>query len=512
MAEIKQREKVKGTIKTLDKGKIATEKAKASLVGIKERGENSYNNTNENNANEYAVNRLNAGGKYAVYNSNKIKTKGNKAVRDTKDNFIKTKNKVKTIKSKLTEKKKIKEVKNKIKTSKNIVKDTPRVAKQTIKTTERVKQLAVKTAKTTYNGVKAVFKATVSAVKGIIAGTKALISLLLAGGWIAIIIIVIICLIGLICTSWMGIFFSSESTGTTTMSSVVKEINKEMADKIVEIQNNNPHDDYKLESDRAEWKEVLAIYTAKITKGNNSADVITMDDKKKQELKKIFWDMNVISYEIKDENNDTSYEISFDNSQDNKMTKKVLYIKITHKTVDEMMRKYFFNMMQQEQVKNSLSDEYASMWSSVIYGTPVGSPAMVQIALSQVGNVGGEPYWRWYGFNARVEWCAVFVSWVASQSGYLQAGVIPKFSGCQTGVDWFKAMGEWQEKGYTPSAGDIIFFDWEVDGKVNHVGIVEKVENGKVYTVEGNSTDDTCRQKEYSINSKFIFGYGTPAY
>ena len=221
--------------------------------------------------------------------------------------------------------------------------------------------------------------------------------------------------------------------------------------------------------------------------------------------------MNTISYEVKDENNNTSYEISFDNPQD-KITKKVLYIKITHKTVDEMMNMYFFNPMQKEQIKNALSDEYASMWSSVIYGTPVGSPDMVQIALSQVGNVGGEPYWRWYGFKERVEWCAVFVSWVANQSGYLQAGVIPKFSGCQTGIDWFKAMGEWQEKGYTPKEGDIIFFDWEVDGKVNHVGIVEKVENGKVYTVEGNSTDDTCRQKEYSINSKVIFGYGTPAY
>ena len=511
MSEIKQREKVKGTIKAIDKGKIAVEKAKSNIVGIKEKSENSYGNTNENNANEYAVNRLSAGGKFAVYNSNKIKTKGNEAVRDTKNNFIKTKNTIKTIKSKLTEKKKIKEVKSKIKTSKKVVKDTAKVTKETVKTTDKARRLAVKTVKTTYNGIKAVFKATVSTVKGIIAGTKALISLLLAGGWIAVIIIIIICLIGLICTSWMGIFFSSESTGTVPMSSVVKEINKEMADKIVEIQNNNPHDDYKIESDRAEWKDVLAIYTAKITKGNNSADVITMDEKKKQELKKIFWDMNIISYEVKDENNDTSYEISLDNSQD-KMTKKVLYIKITHKTIDEMMNMYFFNSMQKDQIKNSLSDEYASMWSSVIYGTPVGSPDMVQIALSQVGNVGGEPYWRWYGFNSRVEWCAVFVSWVANQSGYIQSGIIPKFSGCQTGIDWFKAMGEWQEKGYTPKAGDIIFFDWEVDGKVNHVGIVEKVENGKVYTVEGNSTDDTCRQKEYALNSKVIFGYGTPAY
>lgn len=511
MKEIKKKEKIKGTIKTLDKGKIATDKVKSNIVSIKERGENSYGNTNENSANEYAVNRLGAGGKLAVYNSGKIKTRGNEAVRDTKDNFIKPKNKIKTIKSKLTEKKNIKEVKKKIKTSKKIVKDTPKVVKQTVKTTERAKMLAVKTAKTTYKGIKTAFKATVSMVKGIIAGTKALISLLLAGGWVAIIIVVIICLIGLICTSWLGIFFSSESTGTVPMSSVVKEINKEMADRIVEIQNSNIHDDYKIESDRAEWKDVLAIYTAKVTKGNNSADVITMNDKKKQELKKIFWDMNTISYEIKDENSDTSYEISFDSSKD-KMTKKVLYIKITHKTVEEMMNMYFFNQMQKEQVKTSLSDEYASMWSSAIYGTPVGSPDMVQIALSQVGNVGGEPYWRWYGFKERVEWCAVFVSWVANQSGYLQAGIIPKFSGCQTGIDWFKAMGQWQEKGYTPKTGDIIFFDWEVDGKVNHVGIVEKVENGKVYTVEGNSTDDTCRQKEYSINSKVIFGYGTPAY
>ena len=511
MSEIKQREKVKGTIKAIDKGKIAVEKAKSNIVGIKEKSENSYGNTNENNANEYAVNRLSAGGKFAVYNSNKIKTKGNEAVRDTKNNFIKTKNTIKTIKSKLTEKKKIKEVKSKIKTSKKVVKDTAKVTKQTVKTTEKARRLAVKTVKTTYNGIKAVFKATVSTVKGIIAGTKALISLLLAGGWIAVIIIIIICLIGLICTSWMGIFFSSESTGTVPMSSVVKEINKEMADKIVEIQNNNPHDDYKIESDRAEWKDVLAIYTAKITKGNNSADVITMDEKKKQELKKIFWDMNIISYEVKDENNDTSYEISLDNSQD-KMTKKVLYIKITHKTVDEMMNMYFFNSMQKDQIKNSLSDEYASMWSSVIYGTPVGSPDMVQIALSQVGNVGGEPYWRWYGFNSRVEWCAVFFRWVANPSGYLQSCIIPQFSGFPTRIDWFQATGEWQEKGYTPKAGDIIFFDWEVDGKVNHVGIVEKVENGKVYTVEGNSTDDTCRQKEYALNSKVIFGYGTPAY
>lgn len=62
--------------------------------------------------------------------------------------------------------------------------------------------------------------------------------------------------------------------------------------------------------------------------------------------------------------------------------------------------------------------------------------------------------------------------------------------------------------------GDIIFFDWDDsnDGKADHVGIVERIENNKVYTIEGNSKGDTCRQKEYDINSSSILGYGTPMY
>lgn len=62
--------------------------------------------------------------------------------------------------------------------------------------------------------------------------------------------------------------------------------------------------------------------------------------------------------------------------------------------------------------------------------------------------------------------------------------------------------------------GDIIFFDWadSNDGKADHVGIVEKCENNRVYTIEGNSSSDTCRQKDYDINSSVILGYGTPMY
>lgn len=132
------------------------------------------------------------------------------------------------------------------------------------------------------------------------------------------------------------------------------------------------------------------------------------------------------------------------------------------------MNLYNFTNIQKQQVEDLLNEKFSMMWSSVIFGTPIGSSDMVQIALSQVGNIGGEIYWRWYGFNSRVEWCAVFVS----------------------------------------KSGDIILFDWDDNGSANHVGIVEKVENNIVYTIEGNSTDDMCRQKEYSITSDFILGYG----
>ena len=142
--------------------------------------------------------------------------------------------------------------------------------------------------------------------------------------------------------------------------------------------------------------------------------------------------------------------------------------------------------------------------------TGTGSGAIVQVALTQEGN-GGDAYWSWYGFDSRVEWCACFVSWCAEQCGYLESGVIPKFSLCSDGVDWFHARGQFQDASYVPAAGDIIFFDWENDGTIDHVGIVESVTNGVVNTIEGNS-GDVCARRSYSMGSDSIYGYGVPLY
>ena len=146
-----------------------------------------------------------------------------------------------------------------------------------------------------------------------------------------------------------------------------------------------------------------------------------------------------------------------------------------------------------------------------VFYTPEDGDAIVDVALSQVGNVGGEPYWSWYGFTNHVEWCACFVSWCADQCGYLDSGTYPKFSGCVFGMQWFQQRGLWLDGSTEPAPGMLIFFDWATqDGVPDHVGIVEKVENGMVYTVEGNSRD-MCRQKQYSLGSTVILGYGMAA-
>ena len=118
-----------------------------------------------------------------------------------------------------------------------------------------------------------------------------------------------------------------------------------------------------------------------------------------------------------------------------------------------------------------------------------GNQQIVSVAMGQLGNSGGQKFWSWYGFESRVEWCACFASWCAEQSGMVTSGQVLKFSSCAVGASWFQGQGRWKGKGYTPSAGDFIFFDWNKDGQVDHVGIVVNVANGRVNTIEGNTSN-----------------------
>lgn len=148
---------------------------------------------------------------------------------------------------------------------------------------------------------------------------------------------------------------------------------------------------------------------------------------------------------------------------------------------------------------------YANEIKSIV--NVIGDKPIIKAAAGQLGNKGGEPFWSWYGFDHREDWCALFVSWCENECGYLDSGVAPKFALVSDGADWFVLRDQWRLMGDTPEPGDLIFFDWDQDGGRDHVGIVTAVVDDQVFTIEGNSSD-LCRQKRYFLDDPAIYGYG----
>lgn len=591
MADIKTRDMVKGTIKTIDKATVASERMKQAYISTKERAENSTYAA-ENSADEYASDRFERGIDATVHEGiHQFDKSGRKGVETTKDSIHKAKDGIdrfkekrakkafemqsekfggkaaktaertarqtgsktvktaeksttKTIKQSASSagKKTIKTVGKSGKTAAKSVKTAERTAKTAIKTTKQAAKAAQKTAqasakaaqkaaqaakataKAAVAAIKVAVKATIAAVKAIIAGVKALVAAIAAGGWVAVVVILVICLVALILGSVFGIFFSGEDSETgQTMQTAVQEINAEYDNKLLEIKNGTTYDVLEMSGSRAVWKDVLSVYAVKTnTDPDNPQEVATMDDSKKQLLSNIFWEMNEISSRTESVSETVITETDDGNGNivqtETTETRTYLYITVTHKSAQEMASQYGFNQEQMDYLTELLKPENNSLWAAVLYGINYSDDQIVTVALTQIGNVGGQPYWSWYGFDSRVEWCACFVSWCANECGYIDTGVIPKYAGCVNGVQWFKDRGQWIDGSSEPVAGMIIFFDWDnrgssgpQDGLSDHTGIVQKVENGIVYTVEGNS-GDSVRINQYAVGHYEILGYGVPQY
>lgn len=392
MANVKIKVRPQETIKKMDKSKIGVERIKDNLVTTKEKLNELTSNESNSSAENYASNKVQDSMNYI---SRKGLQRGNeirkKSLTETQENFIKGKQRISTLKNRIKNKKtgQLKNVvdnssktikkgmKQSIKTSKNtkilakkgikttehIAKNSKKIAKESVKMTQRIARASKQVIQTTVRATKAVVKATITAIKAIIAGTKAIVSAIIAGGWVAVVIILIIALIA----GFVAVLFN---------------------------------DDEGSENSRIPCSEIVLV------------------------------------------------------------------------------------------------------------------------AKAQIGNEGGDKFWKWYGFNEHVEWCACFVSWCADQCGYISKGIIPKFSLCSDGVNWFKERNQWNDRGesYYPIAGDIIFFDWyeengSQDGRCDHVGIVTRTDltNRTIYTIEGN-TNNKCAERMYSLDDVQVIGYGSPKY
>ena len=537
MPDIKTRDAVKKTVKVIDKSAVAAERMKNAYVRTKDKAEHGIFAA-ESSPEEYAADRTLTGTETAAHEvAHGLDKVGRKSVKTAKENISKAKDYLQRRKTDLPKKqaqntmrrvrrsadatqKTIKTVdhsgktikqtarstgKAAVKTTQKTIKTAEQTARTTIKTTQAAAKTAQKTAqatakaaktaahtarataKATAAGIKAAVKATAVAAKAFIAGTKALIAAIAEGGWIAVVVIIVICLIGLIVGSCFGIFFSGEDSGTgQTMRQAVQEINADYQSQIDTTRANITYDKLEMSGSRAVWPEVLAVYAVKTTTDpDDPQEVATVDDSKKAILKDIFRQMNELSSRTESKTEEVITET--DDGHGNivetttTVTRTYLYITVSHKTAEEMAEHFNFTADQRQQMVELLAEENRRLWSAVLYGIYSGDYAIVTVALSQVGNVGGEPYWSWYGFNSRVEWCACFVSWCFNECGYLDTGNAPKFAGCVGGVEWFRSHGQWADSTIEPAPGMIVFFDWNdpngasgpQDGEADHVGYYE---------------------------------------
>ena len=579
MADIKTRETVKGTIKTLDKAAIAGQKMKQAYIATKDKAEHSVN-TNENTAEEYAADKTEAGideiahkGAYAFDKA------GRKGVQETKQNIQSAKEGIQRFKQQRAEKamnaqktqgrpttvgsssaqtqttsairtlekpeKMVKQsatsagkkniklagkevakttqrsvktaehtAKASIKTSQQTAKAAQKTAQATVKASQKAAQAAKKAAKVTADTVKATAKATVATVKAIIAGTKALVAAIVAGGWIAVLIIMIVVLFGAAVAMFGG---GSDSNSYTPVSAEV-----EAYEPIIQK--------YAKEYGIPEYVELIKAVMMQESGGRGldpmqaaEGSFNTRYPHEPNGIKDAEYSIQCGVQELKAALTSAEVESPID-MEHIKLALQgynfgngyISWAKTNYGGYSYANAVEFSTMQASRLGWSSYGDtQYvAHVLRYYPYGrafTAGGNQAIVEVALTQLGNQGGQPYWSWYGFNSRVEWCACFVSWCADQCGYIESGLVPKFAGCVDGANWFKSNGKWQDRTYEPKVGDIIFFDWEGDGTTDHVGIVEKCENGTVYTVEGNS-GDACKQRQYAVGSSNIYGYGIPAY
>lgn len=394
MSDIKIKVKPQETIKKIDKSIVGVQKIKNNLVTTKEKINEITIEDDNNSGEEYAGRRIQNDISYTarkgIEKGNEI---GKKSFKETQQNFVIGKQKVDAVKSKIKEKraKDLKHVVNNtnktikngtkktiktaksstkltgksIKTAEKVAKNSQKVAKESVKATQRAIKITKHAAKVTAKTIKATVQATIKAIKAIIAGAKALVSAIIAGGWVAVVIILVIVLIA----GFIAAIFNSDG------------------------------------------------------------------------------------------------DMDYDSSQ----------------------------------IPNS---------------------EIVLVAKAQIGNEGGDKFWKWYGFEEHVHWCACYVSWCANECGYIDKGIIPKFSVCTDGINWFKEKNEWHDRGesYYPVVGDIIFFDWydedgKQDGTSDHVGIVTRtdINNRNIYTIEGN-TSNKCAGRMYSFDDMQVMGYGSPKY
>lgn len=558
MADIKTRDAVRGTIKAIDKSAVAVERVKDAFIRTKDEAQRGTSPA-EDSPEKYAADKVTSLAETAASRTaQEFDKQGRKAVQQSArfhtrpfsdrrpSTFIETpqpetagarfkreehkrmllraqRNSSETIKPSVREKRTrsiktadraVKPVERSVRTAQRTVCAVPANPGVAVKTANTSAQRARAAAKNSVEAVKKAAAAASKAVRAILAATKALVNAILAGSWIAITIVLVVVLLG----AALSLFGSKSGRSSYVPVSAEVEaytpIIRVYANqygigeyveliKAIMMQESGGQGLDPMQASESGYNTRYPRTPNAITDPEYSIDVgvQTIADSLQQAEVESPVDMENIKLALQGYNFGNGF---------------IPWARENYGGYSAIAAIEFSNWKAAQLGWSGYGDKQypAHVLRYYPFGrafTAEGNQAIVEIALTQVGNVGGEPYWSWWGLSERAEWCAMFVSWCADQTGLLDSGAIPKFENCNWGANWFKDNAGWADGSAEPSPGDIIFFDWEPDGNPDHVGIVEKCENGLVYTIEGNVNDD-CAQGRYYVGDTCIFGYGLPAY
>lgn len=398
-----------------------------------------------------------------------------------------------------------------IKTSQRTVKSAEQAAKVSVKTAQvsqkaaaasakaaqKSAQTARSTAKATAAASQTAAKAVATSVKAIIAAAKDLIAAIAGGGWVAVLIIVVVVLFVAVIASPFGIFFSGESASRDTVpaSAAVAQVNYDFNARLSALQNEG-YDDIVLTGSPADWTDVLAVFAVKVSGAEDTTAtyVAAFDAERVQKLKDVFFDMTSITSHV-----EAIYHTG-SGPGDEGWTETILYISVSGMTAEDAAQSYGFTAKQME-ILHELLDERQMLRELI--GNLVGESAdakevlkalsddlsperreIIETACSLVGKVN----YFWGGKSLTIGWdsrwgslqrvwadgssttgtyrpfgldCSGFVDWVfynATDRAYYpgQGGGAASQHGNCVAISWSEA-----------EPGDLVFYPED-----SHVGIV----------------------------------------
>lgn len=407
MPDIKTRDVVKGTVKAIDKSAVAAERMKDAYIRTKDKAEQGLYSV-DNSPNEYAADHITGSAESAAREAvHQFDKQGRRGIRTTKENISKAKEHIRQKKAenglrrsadtakksirtlersgknikqtaKSTGKVTINSAKGSVKTAQKTIKTAEQTAKTAIKTTQQAAKVAQKTAQATAraaraaaHAARAAAKGAVSAVRGMLAAARGLVAAIAAGGWIAVAVILVICMAAFLVGSCFGIFFGSPDSEAQSIRQVVAGLDADYMGQLERIKANISHDVLEMSGSRAGWQEVLAVYAVRVAANpHEPQQVATMDEGKKAILTDIFWQMNGIF--SRTESRTEEIIIETDDGNGNivetvtTVTRTYLYITVNHKTAEDMANQYGFNEDQREQLAELLDGAYNAYWETLI--------------------------------------------------------------------------------------------------------------------------------------------------